>query len=100
MSSSYFEPVFRDEIGYCNVACGDYDWHSDSGESVRCLHRDNGAVCIPWVLSLLLKEPPKTQAQRDAEWLRALEGAGFRILIPETKRRLKEIADRLEAQKE
>lgn len=48
-----FEPVFRDGIGYCNVACKFGHIHSHEGQTLVCLHLDNGAICIPWVRSLL-----------------------------------------------
>lgn len=54
-------PVFPDspsllkDIGYCNVGCYRYEWHGEEGEPVRCLYRDNGAICRPWVLDLVEK---------------------------------------------
>lgn len=85
--SNDFEPVFRDGIGYCNVACELGHWHCDNGESVWCSYLDNGAVCIPWVRSLL-KTPMPDEKVRDAiRWLdmtfhiNPTIGAAYRTLI-------------------
>lgn len=73
-------PVFPDspsllkDIGYCNVGCYRYEWHSEKGEQVRCLWRDNGGICRVWVKDLVEKNTRTMEdLQKASDTIRTLQ---------------------------